>query len=81
MQLTTKMIKLMNNLMKKFLRLKKTKATMTATLILTSKSCQFDINNRSSHSDQFTIAIEIIQIVCNDKIDEIDEKIVEAQRN
>ena len=46
-----------------------------------SEIYQFAINNRSSHSDQLTIAMKIIQTVCNDKINETDEKILEAQRN
>ena len=75
------MMKLMNNLRKRFLSPKKTRATMTATLTLTFEICLFAINNKSSHSDQFTIMMEIIQIVCDSKIDKTDEKIVEAQRN
>ena len=46
-----------------------------------SKICHFAINNRLGYSDQLTIALKIIQIVCNGKTKETDEKIVEAQRN
>ena len=74
-------MKLMNNLMKKFVRPKKTKATATATPIPMFEICQFAINNRLDHSDQLTIAMKIIQIICNSKMDETDEKIVEAQKN
>ena len=78
MQFTTEMMKLMNNLIKTFLRPKKTRATAIITLIPTSKICQFAINNRLSHFDQLTIAMEIIQIVRKGKTDKTDEKIVGA---
>ena len=41
-----------------------------------SEICQFSINNRSNHFDQLTTAVEIIKKVCNQEIDEIDEKVV-----
>ena len=42
-----------------------------------SKICQFSINNRSDHSNQLTIAMEMIKKVCNREIDEIHEKVVD----
>ena len=78
MQLTTEIIKLMKNLIKKFLKPKKTRATTIATPILMSEISQFVINDRLGHSDQPIIAMEIIQTVCNSKTDETDKKIVEA---
>ena len=50
----------MNNLIKKFLKPKKTRVIAIATPTPTSKICQFAINNRLSHFDQLTIVIEII---------------------
>ena len=81
MQLTTEIIKLINNLMKNFLRPKKPKAMAITTLTPISEICQFVINNRLGHSDQLIMMIEIKQIVCNGKTNEINKKIVEAQRN
>ena len=75
------MMKLINNLIKKFLRPEKTRATVTVTPTSMSKICQFTIKNRLGHFDQLVIAIEIIQTVCNGKTNETDEKIVKAQRN
>ena len=45
-----------------------------------SEICLFSINTRSDYSDQLTITIEIIKKVCNQEIDEIDEKIVDTSR-
>ena len=59
-QLITEMIKLINSLMKKFLRPKETRTTATATPTPTFEICQFVINNRLGHFDQLTIMIEII---------------------
>ena len=81
MQLTIEMMKLMNNLIKKFLRPEKIKATAIATPTPIFEICQFVINNRLGHFDQLTITMEIIQTVYNGKIDEIDKKIIEVQRN
>ncbi len=46
-----------------------------------SEICQFAINNRLSHFDQLTIAIEMIQMLCDSKTDETNKKIVEVRRN
>ena len=75
------MMKLINNLMKKFLRSEKTRATAIATPTPMSEICQFAIYNRLNHSDQLTITMKIIQTVCNGKTDETDKKIVEARKN
>ncbi len=37
---------------------------------------QFSVNNRSGHSEQLTIAMEMIQTLRNGEIDEIDEKVM-----
>ena len=71
-------MKLIKNLMKKFLRPKKTRATVTVTLTPMSEICQFAINDRLGYFDQLTIAMEIVQIVCNNKTDKTDEKIAKA---
>ena len=63
------------------MKAKKTRVTATATLTPMSEICQFAINNRLGHSDQLVIVMEIIQTVCNGKINETNEKIVKAQRN
>ena len=42
-----------------------------------SEICQLSINYRSDHSDQLTTAIEMIKKVCNQKINEIHEKVVD----
>ncbi len=42
---------------------------------------QFAMNDRLGHSDQLTIVIEMIQTLRNGKMDETDEKIVEARTN
>ncbi len=44
-----------------------------------SEICQFAINNRSGHSDQLATAMEMIERLCNDEIDETDEKDVATQ--
>ncbi len=46
----------------------------------TSEICQFAINNRSSLSDQLTTTMEMIEKLCNDEIDKIDEKDVATQK-
>lgn len=46
-----------------------------------SEICQFVINNRFSHFNQLIIAKEMIQTLCNEKMDEINERNFEAQRN
>ena len=81
MQFTTEMIKLMNNLIKKFLKPKEIRATAITTLTPISKIYQFAINNRLGHSNQLEIAMKIIQTVCNGKTNKIDEKIIKAQKN
>ena len=63
------------------MKAKETRVTTIATPTPTSEIYQFAINNRLSHSDQLTIAIEIIQTVRNSKTNKTNEKIVEAQRN
>ena len=78
MQLIIKMMKLINNLMKKILKLKEIRTIVTITSTPTSEICQFVINYRSNYSNQLIIAMKIIQIVCNGKMDETDKKIVEA---
>ena len=71
-------MKLINNLRKKFLRLEKTRATVTLTSIPISEICQFGINNRLGYFDQLTIVIKIIQTIYDGKINETNEKIVKA---
>ncbi len=44
-----------------------------------SEICQFSINNRAVHSNQLTIAIKMIQKLCNGEIDETNEKVVDTQ--
>ena len=75
------MMKLMNNLMKKFLKPEKTRVMAIVIPTSMSKICQFAINNRLDYFDQLTLAMEIIQTICDGKIDETNEKIVKARRN
>ncbi len=42
---------------------------------------QFAMNDRLGHFDQLIIVIEMIQMLCNGKTDETDEKIVKAKIN
>ena len=74
-------MKLINNLIKKFLRFEKIRTTAIATPTSMSEICQFPINNRLDYPNQLTTAIEIIQTVCNSKTDETNEKIVKVQKN
>ena len=43
-----------------------------------SKICQFSINNRFNHFDELTTAMEMIKKFCNQKMDEIDEKVIDT---
>lgn len=41
----------------------------------------FFVNNKLGHFKQLTSAIEIIKMVCNEKIDEANKKFVKTQSN
>ena len=65
-------MKLRKNLMKIFLKPKKTRAMA----IKMSEICQFTIINILDYFNQLTIVMEIIQIVCNSNTDKTLKKLL-----